>query len=126
MPTIAPEERRNSTRLEVDGLIVSVRRKGRLAKLIGMAVDFNRYGVAIITDQPLPIEAVVYLSLNGWCGHVDNVVGVVHNCSGQQTGYRCGIRFRTGSQFQNEPCEVEQQLTALEEKFVAPLTSVKE
>ena len=117
MRTIAPEDRRRKPRHDVEGLLVCVRRKGRLAKLIGMAVDFNRFGLAVVTDQPLSRETLVYLSITTPMAKIDNVIGVVHNCISQDTGYRCGIQFRTASPLQDEPSRIEHELTQLEYYF---------
>lgn len=117
MSKIALAERRSKPRFNTDGLVVSVRRKGRLGRLEGMAQDFNRHGLAMIVDQPLPKDATVYVTLTGGDLKLDNVIGVVHNCIGLQQGYRCGIQFRTCSELQLDQEMTEQELSTLEARF---------
>lgn len=118
MPTPSALERRKTSRLHLDGVHVLVRRKGRLARMMGIVVDFNRYGLAIVTDQPLNKEAVVYLSIVSAETRIDNIVGVVHNCVTSESAYRCGIQFRTGSPLQDERNLTEQRLKQLEQDFM--------
>ncbi|NOX51857.1 MAG: hypothetical protein GXP16_15170 [Gammaproteobacteria bacterium] len=133
MPKFALAERRSTSRLQVEGLVVGVRMKGRLTLLQGIAQDFNRHGLAVILDQPLPKEATVFISLH--CVFVDpkkvdpnnsasstaikveNIIGVVHNCSAQTTGFRCGIQFRITSELQCDKREIERSLLNLESYF---------
>ena len=117
MPEIANAERRRKKRFDVDGLIVSVRQKGRLARLIGAAEDFNRHGVALVIDQPLGKDTLVYLSIRSAYAKIDNIIGIVHNCISQKAGYRCGIQFRTHSPLQDDGREIERLLGELEENF---------
>ena len=134
MSNLALAERRSKPRYPTRGLLVTLRRKGRLAKLSGIAKDFNRHGIALLLDQPLPKETIVYVSLC-YSGNVqssqtqaeghgaepaaglDNVIGVVHNCISQEDGYRCGIQFRTQSHMQLDQLQVEQRLQELETQF---------
>ena len=118
MPKVAYENRRKSPRHEADALQVTIRRKGRLGRLTGMAIDYNRHGLAVLLDQPLSKDATVYLSLSTAQAKVDNVIGVVHNCIGQELGYRCGIQFRTASPLQSDRNAIEEQLTLLEAQAV--------
>lgn len=106
--------RRTAPRLEVDQLLVSVRRKGHLTRLIGMAVDFNRHGIALLVDQPICKDTKLYLKLQSPEINIDNVIGVVHNCVPMDNGYRCGIQFRTGSALQNDQRNVEESLSTME------------
>ncbi len=97
--------------------MVSVRRKGRLGRLTGMAIDFNRHGLGLVLDQPLPKDAIVFLSITGATLQVNNVIGVVHNCTSIDVGYRSGIQFRTTSEFRDDQDAIENQLNMLEEIF---------
>ena len=117
MPNFALAERRSKPRFPSDGLLVHVRRKGRLGQLEGLAQDFNRFGVAIVVDQPLPKDALVFITLCSGALKLDNVIGVVHNCTAVTGGYRCGIQFRTDSELQMDPVMTEQELTILETRF---------
>ncbi|MFT7654588.1 MAG: hypothetical protein ACI9ON_001155 [Limisphaerales bacterium] len=117
MPEIANAERRRHKRFDVDGIIVSVRRKGRLAHLIGAAQDFNRHGIGLVIDQPLGKDTLVYLSIRSAYAKIDNIIGIVHNCISQEAGYRCGIQFRTHSPLQHDRREIEKLLGELEQNF---------
>lgn len=117
MPHFALAERRSKPRYHTDGLLVSVRKKGRLGQLQGLAQDFNRHGLAMIIDQPLPKDATVYVCLSSGDLRVENVIGVVHNCIGIADGYRCGIQFRTSSDLQLDQEVTEQDLCVLEARF---------
>ena len=86
-------------------------------RLQGIAVDFSRHGVGIVIDQPLPKDALVYLTITGKSQHIDNIVGIVHNCTSQAQGYRCGIQFRTTSALQDDQDFVESGLDLLEAEF---------
>jgi hypothetical protein len=117
MPEKVFAERRRQPRYPSDGLMVYVRRKGRFGQLEGLAVDFNRHGLALIIDQPLPKESLVFLALTSGETKVTDVLGVVHNCCSNPGGYRCGIQFRTSSDLQMDRAQVEQALCILEARF---------
>ena len=117
MPHFALAERRTTTRFAPNGMIVSVRRKGRLGHLQGPAHDFNRHGLALILDQPLPKDATVYVGLHAGETKLDNIIGVVHNCIALASGYRCGIQFRTYSELQLDQDSTLESLCLLEECF---------
>lgn len=108
-------ERRARVREIANGLLVSLRRKGRLTRLQGNAIDFSRNGIAVLIDQPLPKDSLLYLTITGHNQRLDDVVGVVHNCIGLEEGYRCGIRFRTTSELQADQAIVEAGLECLEQ-----------
>lgn len=107
-------ERRQELRLHGEGLSVTLRPRGRLSALAADAVDFNRHGIAVHTDQPLSKDRTVYLTLR--CGNVrlDQLVGVVHNCVRQGRRYRSGIRFRPSSELQRDRVRVQELLGWLE------------
>jgi hypothetical protein len=117
MPQPALAERRSKPRYPTDGLLVWVRKKGRLGHLEGLAQDFNRHGLAMLIDQPLPKDATVYVSLFNDEIKLDNVIGIVHNCTGLADGYRCGIQFRTYSELQLDKAPTERVLAILEARF---------
>ncbi len=117
MPYFALAERRLKDRYPADGLVVSVRKKGGLLHLQGLATDFNRYGIALVLNQALAKDSKVYISLGFGDTRIQNVVGVVHNCVALQAGYRCGIQFRTAQQ--SEQMETNVRLQLLEDQFVA-------
>lgn len=117
MPQFALAERRSKPRYPTDGLLVSVRRKGRLGLLEGLAQDFNRHGVALLVDQPLRKDTKLYVSLISGDMKVDNVIGIVHNCIALTDGYRCGIQFRTNSELQLDKEMTAHALVILEARF---------
>lgn len=117
MPSRALAERRVAPRFRSDGLLVGVRVRRRFGRLDGVAVDFNRYGVAFVLDQPLPKDKIVYVALSNGSMRIDNVVGVVHNCVAQAQGFRCGVQFRTNSELQFDIPLVERELRILEARF---------
>ena len=117
MPSSALAERRVAPRFRSDGLLVGVRVKGRFGRLEGVAADFNRHGVALVLDQPLPKEKVVYVTLSNGSLRLDNIVGIVHNCVAQPQGFRCGVQFRTSSELQFDKHHVEHELQILEARF---------
>ena len=116
-----PAERRLEPRFPTDDLVVGVRVKGRLARLEGVAIDFNRHGLALVLDQPIRKDATVYIDLNNGDTHLDHVVGVVHNCTSLEFGYRAGVQFRTQCALQHDQASIEQTLTILESRFKARL-----
>ncbi|MEM7099775.1 MAG: hypothetical protein AAF541_16020 [Pseudomonadota bacterium] len=117
MANLAIAERRSNTRYPSQGLFVGIRRKGRLHKLDASAQDFNKFGVAVLLDQPLPKDCTVYLTVASGDLKIDNLIGVVHNCISQRNGYRCGIQFRTQSNLQFDQEQVECTLRQLEARF---------
>lgn len=122
MPYFALAERRSGPRYPTDGLMVSVRKKGRLAQLQGIAQDFNRHGVAVQIDQPIGKDTEIFVTLASGEIHIQNVAGIVHNCVAVKTGYRCGIQFRTASRRQADQHAINKRLCLLEsriEEFLA-------
>lgn len=117
MPSSALAERRGAPRFRSDGLLVGIRVKGRFGRLEGIPADFNRHGVALVLDQPLAIEKVVYVMLNNGRMRLENVVGIVHNCIAQAQGFRCGVQFRTNSELQFDKRHIEHELQILEARF---------
>jgi hypothetical protein len=118
MTSDLPTDRRRSERFDADGITVSLRPRGSLTAQSARAVDFNRHGIAVHTEQPLPKDRPVYLSLR--CGELrlDNLVGVVHNCVRQGARFRSGIRFRPSSELQRDRRQVERLLESLEQRVV--------
>jgi len=119
MPSLGLADRRNNPRFPSDGLLVRARRKGRLGQLDGLAQDFNRHGLAVILDQPLPKDTTLFMTLVTGEMKLDEVIGVVHNCVSVSEGYRCGVQFRTGSELQHDQAMVEEELSILEARFKA-------
>lgn len=113
------DDRRQTTRHSAAHISVAVRPRGRLTTLGAEAVDFNRYGIAVYTDQPLDREQCVFLTLA--CGdvRVSQLVGIVHNCVRQGDRFRCGIRFRLSSGLQRDRSMAERRLSLLETVSVA-------
>ena len=112
-------ERRALPRLPAEHMLVRVRRKGRIGRIEGIAKDYNRHGIGLVLDKPIPKDTTVYISMASGGQRLENVIGVVHNCLAVDGGYRCGIQFRTTSHLQMDRCAIEQALTQLEQTFAA-------
>ena len=108
------QDRRSEPRFSSDVLSARVRLKGQLSRVSVEVLDFNRLGLAIQIDRPLPKEQLVFLSLDDGRTSLPRIVGIVHNCMPQAPGYRCGIRFRTQSKLQFDREQVEAYLVELE------------
>ena len=83
----------------------------------GRAARLQRHGLAVRFDRPLPKDKLVFLSMHSTDLHLDQVIGIVHNCFAQDDGYRCGIRFRTQSALQFDRELVEGALLEIESKL---------
>lgn len=59
-----------------------------------VVLDYNRGGMGILTDQCLPNQTEVTISLELDDVVVKDVVAVVHTCRSVGTLYRCGFQFR--------------------------------
>lgn len=110
----ADSERRSHPRYAAGSIKVSLRPRGALSKFSAELLDFNRHGLAVRFDRPMPKDKLVFLSLHCADLHLDQVVGVIHNCFAQEDGYRCGIRFRTQSALQFDREQVESVLLDFE------------
>ena len=93
---------------------MEIRLQGRLARLPAEALDFNRYGIAVLTEIPLKLHKAVYLTLRWGELRLDNLAGVVHNCCKHNQRFRCGIRFRVHAVLQTDRPVVEAMLTSME------------
>jgi hypothetical protein len=111
-------DRRRKPRFDGSRIAVALRPRGRLGAIPAQALDFNRHGIAVHTATPLEKDRQVYLSLRCEDVRLDNLVGVVHNCVRQGNQYRCGIRFRPGSDLQQDKRLVEAVLAGLEEALL--------
>lgn len=107
-------ERRRNPRLAVTPLGVVVRVRGRLGTIQAAALDFNRHGIAVLTSQALGKDRTVFVSLQWEDVRLENLVGVVHNCTRQEGQFRNGIRFRPLSDLQRDRRKVEVLLAGLE------------
>ncbi len=121
MPHASAAERRSLPRYDASGLSITLRVKGRLARLHGSVVDFNRHGIAVCLDQPLKKDKQCFVTIHLAGEVMHDVVGVVHNCTAIPEGYRLGIQFRTESALQFDQDVVCAQLQALENLFRQPL-----
>lgn len=110
-------ERRTKPRHDAAGLSILVRAKGRLVGLRGMVLNFNQHGLGVFLDQPLPKHSLVFMTLQSSTRRLDEIVGVVHNCTAFAEGYRCGIQFRTDSSMQFDQDLVRATLATLEASF---------
>ncbi|MGE0622546.1 MAG: PilZ domain-containing protein [Pseudomonadales bacterium] len=107
-------DRRSEPRYRGLRLCAQLRLKGQLSRSAVEVLDFNRYGLAVRSERPLPKDQIVFLSLDDGEQVLDRVIGIVHNCLVQEGGYRCGIRFRTQSSLQFDRELVEMRLRSLE------------
>lgn len=108
-------ERRELPRVSAEGFQVDLRPQGRLARMQAQAVDFNRYGIAVVTTTALKERKKVYVTLRLGDLQLDSLVGVVHNCCQHEGGFRCGIRFKTHAELQTDRALVESLLTSMEQ-----------
>ncbi len=115
------EERRVLPRLQGRQISAFVRCKGSFSRLTVDVLDFNRFGAAIHLHTPLPREQVVFLTLKLGTTQLERIIGVVHNCLALESGFRCGIRFRTQSELQFDKAAIEDQLAALEGDLCDPV-----
>ncbi len=123
MPEQWIQDRRTFPRFTGDNLEVGVRQRGRLGRVRGTVLDFNRFGIAVLMAQPLPKDQEVFVTLRYGEDRVDNVIGVVHTCFSLDDGFRCGIQFRTQSRLQFDKDLVETALWRLEMGFTASTQS---
>ena len=107
-------DRRSQPRYRGLRVCAQLRLKGQLSRMPVEVLDFNRHGLAVRSDRPLPKEQIVFLSIDDGEVFLDRVIGIVHNCLVQDDGFRCGIRFRTQSSLQFDRELVESRLRALE------------
>jgi hypothetical protein len=114
MPTDPTFERRSQPRFLASHLSAQLRLKGQFSRVAIDVLDFNRHGLAIRFDRPLPKDQLVYLTLEFGDVILERVIGIVHNCLAQQQGYRCGILFRTQSILQFDREQVEASLSQIE------------
>ncbi|MCZ6889396.1 MAG: hypothetical protein O7H39_12945 [Gammaproteobacteria bacterium] len=129
-------DRRGLPRRPSEDLVVTLRAKGSISSFGATAVDFNRNGVTVVLDRPLPRDTQMFVAIRGHDVKIEQIVGVVHNCrrntdptntsdtsdasdAGCTGGYRCGIRFRTQSPQQFDRELVDKTLIILERCVVA-------
>jgi hypothetical protein len=108
-------ERRTLVRFPVTGMSVSIAVRYRLGTHHGDVVDFNRYGVTIELQRPIPLNKPLFVTLRYDGLHPEAIIGTAHNCRSLRLGvYRCGIRFRTDSPLQLDRDDVVRSLSAVE------------
>ncbi len=108
-------DRRQLPRLAADQLQVYIRQRHSFRRKRTTAVDFNRYGIAVMSPLPYRVDAPLVVELCHPRVLSDvKVAGVVHNCLQLEQGFRCGIRFRLQSRFQFDTEQIETYLRALE------------
>ncbi|MEM8768732.1 MAG: hypothetical protein AAGE43_14890, partial [Pseudomonadota bacterium] len=64
MATDSLQDRRSQPRFAPQALSAFLRLKGELGRTTVGVLDFNRHGLAVQCDRPLPKEAHVFLSLD--------------------------------------------------------------
>jgi hypothetical protein len=110
-----PADRRARIRLPADEVVVTLRAGYRVGRVQARVLDFNRYGLSVRTDRPLPPDGTVDLSLALGAVHVSGVVAVIHNCRLLDDGcYRCGLQFRTDARAQFDRNQIRAALARLE------------
>lgn len=107
-------ERRALPRFDSRELEIWLRPRGRLARHSGLVQDFNRHGFSIIVEHAIAKDVQVFVSLSLDDVHLDNVVGVVHNCINMDDRFRVGVQFRTKSDLQFDQKDVENALQSME------------
>ena len=138
-------DRRGLPRRSCEDLVVTLRAKGSISSFGATAVDFNRNGVSVVLDRPLPRDTQLFVAIREHDVKIEQIVGVVHICrrntgpaltsdpsdtsatsatsdtsdAGYTGGYRCGIRFRTQSPQQFDRELVDKTLIILERCVVA-------
>lgn len=114
MRPASSQDRRQQPRFTSDAFHAEVRVKGQFGRVDVQVLDFNRHGLAVHIDRPLPKDQLVFLNLDHDTVSLERVIGVVHNCLAHSGGYRCGIRFRTQSELQFDREQVEVVLEQME------------
>jgi len=107
-------ERRRLERFPAEDLDVTLRPHGRWRRLRVPALDFNRFGIALLVPRILAKHSEIHMRLKLGERCLQDVIGIVHNCLEHGDGYRCGIQFRTDSAHQFDPVIVESELLAFE------------
>ncbi|MFK7913197.1 MAG: PilZ domain-containing protein [Pseudomonadales bacterium] len=97
---VSQADRRSKVRNACRGLAVSLRVRGQWFNRPATALDFTREGIGVISPTPLAKQRTVFITLSRGPLSAENLVGVVHNCTEHELGYRLGIRFRTESELQ--------------------------
>ena len=99
----------------------SYRCRYRRTQQPAVVLDYNRSGIGILTDQCLPDQTQVTISLEFDDLSVKDVVAMVHTCRAVGTLFRCGFQFRPESSSQldrEDACialaEIESRLAELE------------
>jgi hypothetical protein len=113
---MASSERRSLSRLPADELIATLWLGYRQGRIKATALEFNRHGMAVRTEHPLPAHGTVELALECRSIRIQHVVAVIHNCrSLLDGGYRCGLQFRTDARTQFDREKIRSGLSLLEE-----------
>ena len=73
-------DRRGLPRRSCEDLVVTLRAKGSISSFGATAVDFNRNGVSVVLDRPLPRDTQLFVAIRGHDVKIEQIVGVVHNC----------------------------------------------
>jgi len=117
---MTPPDRRVLKRLPAGEVAVTLRLGYRLGRVPAVVLDFNRHGMAVRTEQPLPSHGTVDLALECRSVRITGVVAVIHNCRVLgDGGYRCGLQFRTDDRTQLDRVHIRQALTRLEETLAS-------
>jgi len=115
-PGMISYDRRALTRLPAADLTATIWLGYRAGRIKAAAIEFNRYGMAVRTSQPLPAHGSVELTLE--CGGtvIHGVVAAIHNCGVlAEGGYRCGLQFRTDAPTQFDRDHIRRALANIEE-----------
>ena len=108
------KDRRAMRRTDSRSLTVDVKVLGRWSGVSASSLDFNRFGISILSDKPLSKNQRVLLDLQHGTLAVKALVGVVHCCRATGELYRCGIRFRPTAPEQFDRLDTARQLERLE------------
>ena len=112
---MTPSDRRELDRRSTHAFSATLRLQYRLGRIQATVIDFNRHGMSVRLEQPLPNHGAVDLDLR--CGpmEIHGIVGVIHNCRGLGDGwYRCGVQFRPEARVQFDRNQIKEALEQLE------------
>jgi hypothetical protein len=108
-------DRRERARFCATDLCATLRLGYRFGRVKASVLDFNRHGMSLVTDRPLPRHGTVDLALACESVRIDGVVAVIHNCRGLPDGtFRCGLQFRTDARTQFDRERIRTALHELE------------
>lgn len=108
-------ERRKTDRLPGKRLAVTLRPQGWWRRAHGVyCVDFNRYGMSVVGERPLPVGAGVRIDIVARYIHEHGVEGRVVYAQRDDDGWRHGIVFRYADDASAYRVEVDEAMARIE------------